>query len=165
MLERSNFGDALAQLKAGYLRGKLEPEIARLLEIGKAKEVRWIVSLDLQSATKLTQPAPPSSAQQEPLDTKKDLDKFIAILSVIAEMTDKRTIDLWKLKLRYRVIDRSSAKVVHEGHVEDVLMTTQITTSTLGAYSVMPPDVSFNMMTRRVVQLAVAQLDEQLATR
>ena len=97
--------------------------------------------------------------------SNNEVDKFLAILGVVTDLADQRTVDLWKLKVNYRIVDRDTAKTLLQGSVEDILLTTQTTSKTLGAYTVLRPDVSFHMMMRRVVQLAIVQMDDLIMSK
>lgn len=159
VVERGDFGSAVDTLRKAYSVGVVGPSVSELMQMGRLKKVKWVVILDMPVATKLNQPLAPQTPATVKAEQKSQTDKFIALLEVAGELGDTHLVDLWKLKVNYRVLDSGSGKQLHQGSVEDILLTMQTISKTLVSQEAKQRDVTYHMMMRRIVQMAVAQIN------
>jgi hypothetical protein len=161
VIESGRLSSAMPTLLKAYSSGNIDPETSDLMNIGALATTKWVVFLDIESAKKLNKAPPPQTRPSQPLSPNSNYGKFAAIVSVLGELGDKRVVDLWGIRAKYRILDRRTATLLHEGVVEDVLMTAQVTSKDLVSVTKHQRDVSFFNMMRRVVQLAVEDISKR----
>lgn len=163
VVERSKLSEMLPSLKAGFLAGDAGTGAA--LKIGKLKDVRYIVMIDVESATLVaaTPEVKKSLTGMQRSENRSRSDTIFAVLSVIAESTGEiEKAEAWRVRMQWRIVDRTTARVVKQGTVEDAILTSKKISRVLGSETVSPYTVTGTDMSRRVVQLAVAQIQREL---
>ncbi|MGR9052719.1 MAG: peptidoglycan-binding protein [Gammaproteobacteria bacterium] len=158
VLERSDLGNLLEEIRLAANLG--DSKALAKHKRGRLKTTKWFVRFDILKAE------PVADAQQS-----FDGNAIGSIISAatgnnvwqasLSSVKSGETAKIWLIGLRYKIIDANTTEQVASGYFEEKMEMSGTSSSILGFSHTIGKQVGLDTMTQRLVQLAVADLDDK----
>ena len=158
VLERHNLGHLLDEVALAYNLGDAD-KARKVMSIGRLKSTRWVLRFDILKAE-------PVSENQQQFDGRT-LGSILHSLGfggrvaghALASVKTANATGVWLVGMRYVIIDAATTEQVAQGYKELEMEVGAKQTSVLGLSQSAKGGVGLDTMVRRLVQLAVYDID------